>query len=200
MTLTTRQASVGTDPVDDIIAGVRAALREMKCIGSERIVRAGLSMSTWHVLVMLERHGDMSMSRLADLLDISLSNATGVIDRMEERGLVERVRVPDDRRVVLVHVSDEGRRLLNEVEVLGDEMLRRVLARLDAKQLAGVAQAMADIRAALVEVTTTETDGLWQQHVHGHAHAISGAPIVAAGEAAASIEPSAGSPEPATNA
>src|SRR4051794_9896932 len=101
--------SPGDARVEDIIAGVRTALREMKCIGSERIVRKGLSMSTWHVLVMLERHGDLSMSRLAELLDVSLSNATGLVDRMDERGLIERVRVPDDRRVVLVRVSEAGR-------------------------------------------------------------------------------------------
>ena len=47
------------------------------------------------------------MSRLAELLDVSLSNATGIVDRMEERGLVERVRVPDDRRVVLVRIGPQ---------------------------------------------------------------------------------------------
>ena len=45
------------------------------------------------------------MSRLAEMLDVSLSNATGLIDRMEERGFVERIRVPEDRRVVLVRIT-----------------------------------------------------------------------------------------------
>ena len=48
------------------------------------------------------------MSRLAELLDVSFSNATGIVDRMAERGLVERVRVPDDRRVVLVRIGRQG--------------------------------------------------------------------------------------------
>ena len=61
-----------------------------------------MSMTHMHVMWLLQHHGDLSMSRLAELLDVSLSNATGIVDRMEERGLVERVRVPDDRRVVLV--------------------------------------------------------------------------------------------------
>jgi DNA-binding MarR family transcriptional regulator len=180
MTVSNLKTSSDAGHVDDIIAGVRTALREMKCIGSERIVRRGLSMSTWHVLVMLERHGDVSMSRLADLLDVSLSNATGLVDRMEERGLIERVRVPDDRRVVLVRVSEAGRNLLTEVEVLGDEMIRRVLGRLDERQLARVAAAMRDMRGALVEVMTTESDGLWREHVHGQVHATAGVQPVAA--------------------
>ena len=66
------------------------------------MVKLGVSMTQVHVLSLLQHHGDVPMSRLADLLDVSVSNATGLIDRMEERGLVERVRVPDDRRVVIV--------------------------------------------------------------------------------------------------
>ena len=40
------------------------------------------------------------MSRLADVAGVSLSNATGLVDRMEERGYIERTRVPEDRRIV----------------------------------------------------------------------------------------------------
>ena len=46
------------------------------------------------------------MSRLADMLDVSDSNASGVVDRLEERGYVERIRVPNDRRVVLVRATE----------------------------------------------------------------------------------------------
>ncbi len=47
-------------------------------------------MAQLHILCILHGHGQMPMSRLADVLDVSLSNATGLIDRMEERGFVER--------------------------------------------------------------------------------------------------------------
>ena len=49
---------------------------------------------------MLQHHGPQTMTRLADMLDVSLSNATGIVDRLEDRGFVERVRVKDDRRIV----------------------------------------------------------------------------------------------------
>ena len=69
-------------------------------MGGDRMRQGRVSMTHLHILSMLDHHGELPMSRLADLLDVSLSNATGLIDRMEERGLVERVRDPDDRRVV----------------------------------------------------------------------------------------------------
>jgi DNA-binding MarR family transcriptional regulator len=103
---------------------------------------------------MLDRHGDMPMSRLAGMIDVSLSNATGLIDRMEERGFVSRVRVPDDRRVVLVTITDAGRKLLDDIEILRAETLRTVLDRLDPDQLDGIARATADLRDALTEVAS----------------------------------------------
>jgi DNA-binding MarR family transcriptional regulator len=84
---------------------------------------------------------------------VSLSNATGLIDRMEERGFIERTRVPEDRRVVLVRVTPTGIRTLEENDALSDELLRDVLDRLDPAQLPIVAHAMAEFRAALEAAT-----------------------------------------------
>lgn len=134
---------------DRIIASLRETMVALKCIGSERMIKLGVSMTQVHVLSMLQRHGDVPMSRLADLIDVSLSNATGLIDRMEERGYVERVRVPDDRRVVIVRMTDEGRRVMDDMESLREHAFRAVLDRLAMEQLAGIDQAVADLRDAI---------------------------------------------------
>ena len=55
----------------------------MKCAMSQRLVRIGISMAQLNILYTLHRSGEMSMSRLADVLNVSVSNATGLIDRME---------------------------------------------------------------------------------------------------------------------
>ena len=105
-----------------IIADFRASIGELKCIGSERLVRLGISMTQLHVMHLLDRHGEMPMSRLAEMLDVSLSNATGLIDRVEERGFVERIRVPSDRRIVLVRITPAGRQMLDEVETVRERV------------------------------------------------------------------------------
>ena len=133
-------------------------------MGSERLLQRGVSMSHLYLMSMLERHGELPMSRVAELLDVSLSNATGLIDRMEERGLAERVRMSDDRRVVHVRVTDSGRRALADVEVLQDEVLARVLDRLDDQQLARLEAAVSDVRAAVVGVVAEAPDAF--AHVH----------------------------------
>jgi DNA-binding MarR family transcriptional regulator len=151
---------------ETIVSQFRASLGELRCVASERLVRHGVSMSHLHVMTMLERHGDLPMSRIAELLDVSDSNATGLIDRMEERGFVERVRRPDDRRVVLVRVSDHGRQILTDVEGVRDELLRLVLARLDDAQLKRLGAAVTDVARALVEAAAEDPAAFNHSHPH----------------------------------
>ena len=100
--------TVGADPTDRIIADFRATMTQIKCAMSERLLRLGISMAQLNILYTLRRSGEMPMSRLADVLNVSLSSATGLIDRLEERGYIERTRVPEDRRIVMVHLTPAG--------------------------------------------------------------------------------------------
>ncbi len=152
------------DLTREMIAQFRIVLREMKCVGSQRLLRRGVSMAHLHIMSMLERHGELTMSRLADSLDVSLSNATGLIDRMEERGLVERARVPEDRRVVLVRLTVAGRRALEEIEVFRDEALGRILAELDERQLGRLIRTIDDLKGAVSRVVAADPD----LFVHDH--------------------------------
>ena len=79
-----RTITPDSDVRTEIISNFREAFAELRCLGSERMHRADLSMTHFHLLSMLERHGSVTMSRIAELLDVSVSNATGLIDRIEE--------------------------------------------------------------------------------------------------------------------
>jgi len=137
-------------PSSRIAAGIHDMIAGFRCAGTGRLVKAGVSMTHMHVMWLLEHHGDLPMSRVADLLDVSLSNATGIVDRMEERGLVERIRVPDDRRVVLVRIAPRGLEALDEMEAVKHDRLQAILGHLDESQLLRVAAALDDIRGAIV--------------------------------------------------
>lgn len=131
------------DGLHDIIAGFR-------CAGTGKLVKLGVSMTQMHVLWILQHHGEMPMSRMAELMDVSLSNATGIIDRMEERGLIERARVPDDRRVVVVRITAGGLQAMDAIEAIKQDRLEAILQHLDVLQLERLALAMDDMRDALV--------------------------------------------------
>jgi DNA-binding MarR family transcriptional regulator len=145
-------ASVDAEAAKSRIAsGIHDMIAGFRCAGTGRLVKAGVSMTHMHVMWLLQHHGDLPMSRMAELLDVSLSNATGIVDRMEERGLVERVRVPDDRRVVLVRIAAGGKAALEETEAFKQDRLQAIIGHLDGVQLERVATALDDIRGAVVE-------------------------------------------------
>jgi len=152
------QTTIGSIVADlhDMIAGFR-------CAGTGRMVKAGVSMTHMHVMWLLEHHGDLHMGQLAELLDVSMSNATGIVDRMEERGLVERVRVPDDRRVVLARLTPSGLQAIETMEAVKQDRLRGILERLETPQLTRVAAALLDLRRAVVAE-------LGPDYESGHSH------------------------------
>lgn len=150
--------------IGDIIAQFRSAFGELRCMGSQRVLQRGVSPGHLHLVSMLERHGGMAMSRIADVLDVSLSAATGLIDRMEERGLIERARVAEDRRVVFVKVTDEGRQMLQDVEIVRGEMLRSILGRLNPDRLRALSATLNDLRQAADEAVTAEPDLFAHHH------------------------------------
>ena len=69
-------------------------------------LEGSLSIVQLHVLTVLETAGPLPMGKLADALDVSVASATGIVDRMEQRGLVERRHDEADRRIVLVHPTE----------------------------------------------------------------------------------------------
>jgi DNA-binding MarR family transcriptional regulator len=164
---TTKRAAGAPADTDALLDAVVGELHEMigmmRCAGTGRMVRSGISMTHLHILWLLEHHGDLTMGRLAELVDVSLSNASGLVDRMEERGLVERVRVPDDRRVVLVRVSAEGARMRDEIEAIKQDQMRSILGKLDAAQLKRLLGAVGDLRGAVGQE-------IGEDHLKIHAH------------------------------
>lgn len=150
------------DDTDAILTEVAGWMADLRCASMGRLVQGHVSLSQMHVLWLLQHHGAMSMSRLADLLDVSLSNATGLIDRMEEHGLIERVRVPDDRRIVLVKPADAGLRALSETETSKRDRMRVVLGRLPATERPVVLAALRSLRRALS--AEVESSAVHQHH------------------------------------
>ncbi|HET9613973.1 MAG TPA: MarR family transcriptional regulator [Candidatus Limnocylindrales bacterium] len=160
-------APTGPALIDAIVDELHGMIGSLRCAGTGRMVKAGISMTHLHILWVLEHHGDLTMSRLAEVLDVSLSNATGLVDRMAERGLVDRVRVPNDRRVVLVRASAEGSRIRDEIEAFKQDRIRSIIERLPADRLEPFLGAISDLRSAVVEEIGADhlTD-----HAHIHPH------------------------------
>src|SRR5215510_14859797 len=78
-----------------------------------------LSPAQSHVLHLIEPGRPLPMGRLAETLGCDASNVTGLVDRLESRGLVERRPSTDDRRVKVIQLTGTGARVRGQ-------LLRRV--------------------------------------------------------------------------
>jgi DNA-binding MarR family transcriptional regulator len=62
----------------------------------------------FYVLATIGYTGGIPFGKIGEKMMVTVSNLTGIVDRLEEKGLVVRVRDPDDRRVVHVRLTDKG--------------------------------------------------------------------------------------------
>lgn len=95
-----------------------AALSEVFfTIGRPRVMSANqeLMLSPPQGIVLRFLDQPRPMGELATLMSCDNSNMTGIVDRMEERGLVRRAPAEGDRRVKLIELTEEGRRVRDEV-------------------------------------------------------------------------------------
>jgi len=70
-----------------------------------------LSPQDGRALVTLSSRGPIAMTDFSEVLGAPLSTATRIVERLIEKGLAIRSRIEDDRRVVRVDLSEEGKKL-----------------------------------------------------------------------------------------
>ncbi len=77
--------------------------------------REGLTPAQFRFLKALQREDNVPMSRFPQVFPCTKSNVTGVVDSLEQKGLVARQPDAEDRRVVRIRLTDEGKRLVEKL-------------------------------------------------------------------------------------
>jgi DNA-binding MarR family transcriptional regulator len=127
--------------VEGIVDRIMGLHRRLKRSLEETLSEHGLSHGEWNVLGALFRAGEpfqRSAGKLADACECSSGAMTNRLDRMEEEGLVRRLRDPDDRRGVLVELTAKGRKVWNEstgAEAQKEALIASALKPREKKQL-----------------------------------------------------------------
>lgn len=96
---------------------------------NRRVVSLGATRAQWRVLARLARSGDaVRQVELAEALDVEPITMCRMIDRLEEAGLVERRRDPEDRRAWRIHLTEKARPVIAELEAIAEAFTRDMLA------------------------------------------------------------------------
>ncbi|MDP4164553.1 MAG: MarR family transcriptional regulator [Bacillota bacterium] len=103
----------------DIVSEIEKDLRYISGIikqkGRELLSNYTITPPQFVALQWLFEDGDMTIGELSTKMFLACSTTTDLVDRMEKNNLVKRVKDPNDRRVVRIHLLDEGERIIEEV-------------------------------------------------------------------------------------
>ncbi len=113
------------------------------------ILGSTLTMQQLRLVALLATHGPLGGHELARHLGVSMPTVSGNVDRLVERGMVERRTDPADRRVRLTALSPAGERFIAEHDAAGWRLGMEILETMDHDDLRALARGLGAMWAAV---------------------------------------------------
>jgi DNA-binding MarR family transcriptional regulator len=113
--------------IQDMVAAIHRLVRTVYLDSQQMSREFGLTGPQSGVLRNLVKKGPLSSADLSRRSYVTPSNITGIIDRLEKKGLVERIKKRGDRRVALITLTEAG---LELGETLPDPIEKRIISKL----------------------------------------------------------------------
>lgn len=135
---------------DQAIALIQIFVKLLHGFGFKVFKDGGLRPPQVAFLGFLHDVGPLGMSTISKLTGVTGSVATRFIERLERKGLVERLPDEKDRRAVLVRLSDEGTRLMGDMLEAYKESLNEILVGIDREDFQVFLSVLAQINEKLV--------------------------------------------------
>jgi MarR family transcriptional regulator, organic hydroperoxide resistance regulator len=128
----------------DVLDEVRLAMGELfaaerRLRGRDRTRHEGLSFAQMRTLFRIGAEDEITVGELAKMAEVTPATITGMLDGLERDGMVSRRRSDQDRRVVLVCLTEQGRELLVKKREMWRERWQEKLGDLDDAQLESAA-------------------------------------------------------------
>jgi len=144
----------GKRELDRVVEAIVFLYTESRRITKEAARQYGLTGPQLTVLKLLEGVGDLSLSALSEQIRRRNNTVTGIVDRMVAAGLVVRARSEEDRRVIHIRLTPEGRRLARETPVRPMAVFQEALVsltRTERSDLSRILLKVADVVRRSVE-------------------------------------------------
>ena len=119
----------------------------------------GVTRAQWKVLFRLTRFPGMRQVELADMLEVEPITLCRIVDRLEEAGLVERQRDPDDRRAWRLQATEQAKPLVEKLKALGSELVGEAFVDIDQQDLERMRGVLARVRENVAAAAQQQRGG-----------------------------------------
>jgi len=132
--------------VATVVRELTTAYRALQSCEAHHLRRHDLTPAQADVICALGSHHAVSCRELAESALVSRGSLSGILERLERRGLIRRTPSRKDRRMMLIELTDSGAKILAEIEPDRTMALARRLDRLDARQQTTIVDALKELR------------------------------------------------------
>ena len=114
---------------------------------NDELYKGKITLQQFLVLAILDKEGQTKMKNLAQFMHVTTADMTGLVERLVKSGYVVRVFLPEDRRVIKIQLTPEGRGLVKRVTQEKKKMVMRIFGKIseqDRQDYLGILERIKD--------------------------------------------------------
>lgn len=131
--------------------------RLMRTVFDRRVKALGLTRPQWLAIVRLNRRPGASQSELADMMEIERAPVGKIVDRLEERGWIERRPDPLDRRINRIFLTDRGAHVHAAIWPIAQATVSDALVDLSESDVMRLTQLLSRVKSRLAEMEESDS-------------------------------------------
>jgi DNA-binding MarR family transcriptional regulator len=140
-----------SDSEIELWQSIRTIYREVLKRLNARLRKERITFSQYSVLLALSRNGPMQMSKLGEHMLVAPANVTGLVDRMEKKGYVRRMRDEKDRRLYVIEATGKGSQIFTSISGRFRQYAGSLGSTLTSTELDSTLAALRKVRAEMKE-------------------------------------------------
>ena len=132
-----KQPEMAQDPdLDQLVTALLTASRALVGVSARSLaeVEDAVTLTQFRTMVVLHAHGAARLNRLSDRLQVNASTTLRTVERLITAGLVDRRENAEDRREVVIELTERGRRLVDDVTSRRRSAIEEIVRAMPARQ------------------------------------------------------------------
>jgi DNA-binding MarR family transcriptional regulator len=149
------EATLNRSISDNVMIALRKIMQAIELNSKQLFKRVGLTGPQLVILQEVSRHGEVTAGEIARAVSLSQATVTGILERMEKRGLLARQRSERDKRRIMVRITEPGRKILDEAPPLMQEAFVEKFSSLQAWEQTMILSALQRL-VSIMDATTIQ--------------------------------------------